>query len=298
MGATIAIALTVSSVAACTGATHSASRPDRPALPSRHFEAADPKTWTLPIEAYLPTDDEQKQISRAENTLIGDCMDRFGFDWHPAPELPKLGPKTLTDWRYGIHDAALADKRGYKPDADEQAAYDEAMERGAVDGTTSGGPDAKVLSGQIAKVAGKDVPAGGCAGQAKRKVTGGKPETPRLAQQISNDAFTRSKRDAKVAEAFRRWSSCMKDSGYPYKEPMDASDDPRFAAADVTTREIATATADIACRKRHHVAKLWFDAEVKLQNTAIETHAEELSAERKNLDTAVKRAARVLASGN
>ncbi|BFO16065.1 hypothetical protein SHKM778_24530 [Streptomyces sp. KM77-8] len=56
----------------------------------------------------------------------------------PAP----LGGTTLTDWRYGIHDAALASTRGYHPDAAQQEAYDEAMEAGAVD--LSGAPDSKV----------------------------------------------------------------------------------------------------------------------------------------------------------
>ncbi|MFH8409583.1 hypothetical protein ACH4FX_33095 [Streptomyces sp. NPDC018019] len=283
---------------AATGCGHSeygeAGSADRPPLPKKNFVAADPATWTLPIEAYLPTDDDEQQVKKARTLLVGDCMKDLGFNWRPAPDLPKLGPKTLTDWRYGIHDAVLAKKRGYKPDAAEQAAYDRAMSQGAVEDAAEEGAKEKALNGGVAEVGGKAVPKGGCVGQANHKISDGALERTAKAQGIANDAFTRSKRESKVVEAFAAWSSCMKEHGYNYKEPLDASDDSRFSGPEVTELEIATATADIVCRNRTHVAKIWFDAESELQNQAIDKNIEELVEARKSLDDTIKKAARVL----
>jgi hypothetical protein len=252
-------------------------------VPSRSYDADNPATWTLPIEAYLPTDDERSQLYRAKVALIGDCMKEAGYaEWRAAPELPKLGPKTLTDWRYGIHDEELAARRGYKPEAAEQAAYDEAVRAGAVDGTASGGREDKALSQ--------------CAQESMESLGGADAaEYGVLAESLSNETFLRSKREPEVVKAFAAWSSCMKSKGYSYKEPLDANDDPRFASAKPTKLELSTATADIACRQDTKVARTWWEAEVRLQKEAVERNAESLDEGREKLDNSVKDAAAVLA---
>lgn len=272
--------------ASCLASCSASPKPPSASAPSakqgRAADPANPATWTLPIEAYLPSDDEHQQITRARNALIDDCMQTAGFaDWQPAPELPKMGGKTMTDWRYGIHDGALAKKRGYKPDAAEQAAYDAVMHAGAVDGTGGNEPEAKELAG--------------CGSKAGAKISGNGEEFSQTAQDLGNEANIRAKQDPSVIAAFGAWSACMKQSGYSYKEPLDASDDPKFSSQEPTALEIATATADIACRNRTHVAKIWYDAEVKLQNAAVEKNAETLDRARKDLDAVVKNAAAVLA---
>ncbi|WP_420711037.1 hypothetical protein [Streptomyces sp. NRRL F-2580] len=279
--ATILTLVVFGAVAGCSpSSTSGGSQPLRSA-PARAFNEADPATWTLPMEGYLPSDDERSQVAKAKNLLIGDCMKKAGYgQWRPAPELPKMGPKTLTDWRYGIHDGELAKRRGYKPDEAEQAAYDAAVNVGAVDGTSAEGPDGKAL--QV------------CIGEARTKL-GGNPATyGEEAQKLGNEAFARSKEDLKVVAAFQAWSSCMKEQGYDYKQPLDASDDQRFGGRDVTAEEIATATADISCRNRTHVAKIWWEAESKLQTAALEKNAETLEKARKDLDASVKAVADVL----
>lgn len=287
-------ATTVASAAGCSLAATD-SKPSvvspRPTVP---FDAADPATWVLPIEGYLPSDSERKQISQARKILVGDCMKRFGFSWQPAPDLPRLGPKTLVDWRYGIHDMALAEERGYKPAAAEQEAYDKAVEAGALDKTTDSGPETHALEGGAPKVGGEPVPEGGCLGEADRKIAGG-AVTTEVAQKVSNEAFIQSQQHPKVVKAFRAWSACMKESGFAYARPLDASDDPRFGTPEVTSLEIRTATADIACRDRTDVARIWFEAETAIQKETIEARPEQLNKERESLDAAVKKAADVVA---
>ncbi|WP_329492673.1 hypothetical protein [Kitasatospora herbaricolor] len=265
------------SSASGTGAQDNA--PATGAASAAAVDPANPATWKLPLEAYLPSKTEDDQLRRATNSLNQSCMAKAGFaDWKPAPELPKLGPKTLTDWRYGIHDQELSSKRGYHPDAAEQSAYDEAMQKGAVSG----------LSGKAAETLDS------CGSQSKQRIGGGDKTYGELAQRLSSDAGLRAKQQPEVTAAFKAWSGCMKQSGYSYKEPLDASDDPKFNSKDVTRLEVDTALADLKCRTSTNVAKIWYDAEVKLQKEAEEKNAPALRAERKELDSYIKNAATAL----
>lgn len=244
------------------------------AAQARSGDPEDPATWKLPIETYLPTRAQARLVAGSRDALLDTCMADAGYPaWTPAPDLPEIGGKTLTDWRYGIHDAALAAQRGYHPDAAEQSAYDAAMEAGAVD---ESGADDGVLRGCVGEVDGQ-VPA-----------TTAKAA---LVQQISGDAFAQSEEAPAVVAVFAQWSSCMKDKGYAYAKPMDASDDPRFNDPDtVTGTEIVTATADIECRDKYHVEKTWFDAEAALQQAAIAQHQAELDQVKADTGRIVARA--------
>ncbi|MER6385330.1 hypothetical protein [Streptomyces sp. NPDC001250] len=234
----------------------------------------DPATWRLPVEAYMPTTTQARLVTETRDQLIGKCMSAAGYAaWKPAPDLPDLGGKTLADWRYGIHDGRLAAKRGYHPAEGEQKAYDKAVEAGAVD--ESGADEATLRR---------------CVEQTDGKVPDAQPRA--IVQQISGEAFDKSKEAPEVVAVFARWSSCMKDKGYSsYKQPLDASDDPRFTDPDkVTGKEIATATADLACRDKYDVARTWFDAESKIQRTEIAKHLKEFNEAAKASREAVDKA--------
>lgn len=233
----------------------------------------DPATWRLPVESYMPTKTQVQVVTTSRDELIDRCMSAAGFDaWKPAPDLPDLGGKTLTDWRYGLHDAELAAARGYHPDKGEQETYDKAMEAGAVD---ESGADEATLTGCVQKVGGQvpDV------------------QPPAIVEQINGESFVKSKTVPEVAEVFAKWSSCMKGKGYDYKQPLDASDDPAFGDPEkVTPEEIATAKADVACRDEHDVERAWFDAESKIQRAAIAEHLEEFNNAAKATKDAVAKA--------
>ncbi|WP_329403055.1 hypothetical protein [Streptomyces melanogenes] len=228
---------------------------DTPAAPAAVSDPGNPATWKLPIERYMVSKADARLVNTSRDSVIAACMKKAGFpNWVPAPDLPALGGKTETDWRYGIHDAVQAAKHGYHPDAAEQQAYDQAMMAGAVD---KAGADPKVLQG--------------CAESAGRTV----PTVTRsdLVEQIKGDSFKESTKDPKVTAVFAQWSACMKTKGYSYTKPMDANDEPRFNDPhNVSDVEIATAKADVACRTQHHVEKTWFDVEVTLQTKAIKVN--------------------------
>lgn len=235
-----------------------------------------PAAWHLPIEAYMPSKAEVRLIAGTRDNVIDQCMKSAGYDaWTPAPDLPEVGGKTLVDWRYGIHDPALAAARGYKPAAEEQTAYDQAIGKGAVD---ESGADPSVLKGCVQQADGT-VPAS--------------QQAP-LAQQISSESFKESMKAPAVVGVFAKWSTCMADKGYAYQKPMDANDDVRFADPHrVTAEEKDTAKADVACREKNHVEKTWFDAEVALQKTAIKAHQKALNEVKAANKSAVAKAASV-----
>ncbi|MGW0704260.1 hypothetical protein ACWD0A_34275, partial [Streptomyces sp. NPDC002867] len=241
-------------------------------------DPADPATWRLPIEAYGPTAAQTRLINQARDMVIDDCMKEAGYpDWKPAPDLPPLGGKTLTDWRYGIHDAALAATRGYKPALEQQKAYDAAMQEGAVD--ESGASDSALRS---------------CAAEADGPAP--RADASSLAQQVGSDSFQAATKDPAVIAVFEKWSSCMKEKGYTYKHPLEPVDDPRFTDPyDISKEEIATATADIACKKQYDVARVWFNAEAGRQQKAIKANQAAFDTMRAEAKSAVSKANAVTA---
>ncbi len=232
-----------------------------------------PATWRLPIESYMPTAQQARLVSSTRDELIDRCMDGSGYpQWKPAPDLPALGGTTLTDWRYGIHDAELASTRGYHPAATQQEAYDEAMELGAVD--TSGAPDSEVRA-CVAEIDGQVPPA----------------QPADIVQRVSGEAFQESMADPTVVEVFTKWSACMKTKGYEYENPMDANDDPRFNDPEqVTDLEIATANSDIACRDKYDVARTWFDVESTIQRNKIAQHLDKFNAAAESARETIRKA--------
>lgn len=240
-----------------------------------------------------PHPDEDKQISKAREALVDRCLRSFGFEPKPVPDLPPLGPSTLTDLRYGIHDAGAAAKWGYKTDPEQQAAYDAVVAQGVV-GEHSHPDEPAVLNGDVRTYHGKKVPEGGCSGEANRKISGEGSYYSKFAEGLGNAAWTKAKREPEVVKAFKAWSGCMKQEGYTYAEPMDAHEDPLFATPTSSADEITVARADVSCRDEHGVNRVWFEAESRLQRAAIEQNAERLDEEKKRLVDSVRNAAEIL----
>ncbi|MER6016343.1 hypothetical protein [Streptomyces bluensis] len=265
-----------------TPGSHAAERVARPQVPAAQASVGDPDdpaTWRLPIEAYMPTAAQERLITSTRDSLIDDCMSRAGYpQWTPAPDLPEMGGKTLTDWRYGVHDASAVARHGYDPAPADLAAYDEAMEVGAVD---ESGAD----QGQVKN----------CVIQVDGTVPSATP--PALVEQIKGESYEQSQKDSAVVSVFAKWSTCMKDKGYSYAEPLDASDDERFTDPyNATQEEIATAKADVACRDKYQLEKTWFDVEAALQRQAIEKNQDALEKAKSDTASAVLKAKTVAGS--
>ncbi|MFD9029735.1 hypothetical protein ACFVZW_01020 [Streptomyces sp. NPDC059567] len=237
----------------------------------------------------MPDKGQQELIRDARESLVASCMKRHGFAYKPAPKLPQYGPKSLTDLRYGIHDAEVAAQYGYKPAVD--LAMVAEQERKAMQSTVLPPEQEAVLTGQAGA---GTAPSGGCLGEAHSRIIGPGEAESTLPQDLANQAYIKSKESPAVRKAFSGWSACMKSQGYQYAEPMDAVNDRRFASMKAGSLELATAKADLGCREKNSVVKTWYTAEAELQKSAVERNAERLQTVRSDLEKAVKNAARVL----
>ena len=236
----------------------------------------DPATWTLPVQTYVPTPHQARAVMGSRDELMKACMTRAGFPhWRPSPDLPALGGTNDMDARYGINDLDQARQFGYHPDAQAQKQYDDAINADIA---------ARAKVGQKALL--------DCAGKADQVAPA--VRIPQLIDRIDGDSWKQAQTEPAVKKAFADWSACMDGKGYHYAKPMDANDDGTWWESETaTSREKAVAVADVQCRDKYHVERVWFDTEAGLQQKAIRQHAVTLDRLREGMQAAVARAAEV-----
>ncbi|MEV6006084.1 hypothetical protein AB0M29_04695 [Streptomyces sp. NPDC051976] len=242
------------------------------ATPSR------PADIVLPIAPYLFSDAQSSQLVAAHSELVAACMRRYGFGYSVASATAPNGGLPVNESRYGVMTPEQA-RYGYHFMAVE-------MRRQRAGAAPAQNPPkitpamAAVLSGTPGgSVNGHSVPSGGCNAEATVKLGGrnGRYGNPDIAESIQADSFTRSQSDARVLTVFAAWSACMRTGGYHYKDPNAATNDPRWSASpDPTATEIATATADVACKRRTNLVGVWSSVESGYQGAAIKLNAEAL----------------------
>ncbi|MFI7449984.1 hypothetical protein ACIBQX_21020 [Nonomuraea sp. NPDC049714] len=146
---------------------------------------------------------------------------------------------------------------------------------------------------------GREVPAGGCYGDALRQVAVGvQKDDEALVQRLKNTAYEQGAGDERVTAATERWSTCMAAAGLSYKTPEDAWQDPRWAAhrngGPLTPEEKSTASADMACKLQVDYLRVRSEAEIKAQHSVIEAHSAELKALKDDLQVRLSNAAKLL----
>ncbi|GAA1403495.1 hypothetical protein GCM10009639_48400 [Kitasatospora putterlickiae] len=264
----------------------------------------------LPIEAYLLTGEQGRQLATAKNALTDRCMARFGFTSiePPAPSGAGGATTNLTQRRYFVTNATEAAQYGYgsktpvtnaKPSAaPKPPAYELAL-TGSPNGAIAIMPGQTPQGGQ--DVNGQKVPPGGCLGEASGKL-GAAPANnnggdAQLALDVKDTGWKQSQTDPRLLAAFSAWSGCMKAKGYNYPTPMAATDDPQWQTLGASSEKARqTATADATCKAEHNVVGVWYTVESAYETALIEQNAEALSAIKQDIDKRVKLAAEALAS--
>jgi hypothetical protein len=259
----------------------------------------------LPLDAYLLTGDQLEVLTKAQNSLVSQCMKRFGLTYSLPSVTGQLnddGPKTRIDGRYGPQNAQRAAQWGYHPEGGAPKRdgvpwgkpggqeTPEAMTalRGTSDKAKKYGP-----GGQ--KINGRKVPDHGCLGEAARTLTGkadGSIGDHQLAIDLKFQTLERSLQDERTQAVFRKWSACMKERGFSYKDPLDALGDKAWSKTPMPTqREIQVATADSECRKEHNVVGVWYAVDYAYQEQAVDKNAEVLDSVGKSIEARMKAAA-------
>lgn len=249
---------------------------------------------TLPIEPYLFTSTQMHLQGAAMWTLESECMAKSGFALPPsginlkAPDLP------LMMMRYG-------------PDSEEEATAGYHYKVQWIDTHRGAAPppptysDAEKVALYGRRTSGVAPGSGGCAGAAKARLTTGGAVygAPDLPQQIQSQGYYESLSDPRVKSAFSQWSSCMKQAGYSYSDPVQAANDRKWSGinSQPAPDEIATAEADVRCKQQAHVVGTWFAVESALEKELMDKHAQELTALKVGMDTETRLVASIVSSG-
>ncbi|MEV0782976.1 hypothetical protein AB0I52_08310 [Streptomyces sp. NPDC050423] len=252
----------------------------------------------FPIEKYLPAVGEDARIAAASGEFIRVCMARFGY----AYKVPEISQSTLESKenganrvrRYGVSSATNAKINGYHlPGAGAPAAPGaEAQPMSETENKVFIGDQDPVNGAKPgAKVDGKVIPAGGCSGEAQRKL--GIKQRQRMAEKINNVSFARSQENPQVKKALKAWSECMARSGHSYRTPLEPLDDIQGQSAKPT--EISAASADVVCKDSVNLAGTWFAIESSIQEELISRNEEVLVADAKMFDSLVRRASAKIA---
>jgi len=253
------------------------------------------KGMVLPLEAYMETYPESVAIERAVQRLETQCMARYGFTYRPTP--PGAFPPPNNDdsnmaRRYGIADPAHAAKYGYTI-GDENDVPDS--------GPRLSTAEISVLTGRVAlrpnaakapsTYRGKSIPADGCQGESVTRV--GAAVDTGLPGRLDYESLTKSQADPRVQKVIGAWSDCMKSKGYTVDSPLNAADLAPHSSGEAGSAEITVATADVNCKQKTDLVKVWFSVESAIQRRQVEQNHLALQDVRDRITAAVKASAAV-----
>jgi hypothetical protein len=217
----------------------------------------------LPIERLQFSEFEVVRLIRAQDVLTVRCMRRYGLAYRPLRANGAAGPPSSpNERRYGLTDPGSAAIKGYH--RAETVPRVRAAELSADEELVLFGP--QPARARAATFRGRRVPDRGCAGEAQHRLAGdGQLGDSAALVRINVDGWELAKADPRVQAVFGEWSGCMKRAGLQYADPMAANNDRRFRTAAPTRSEIATAVADVECKRQTNVVGVWFAVEEAVQ---------------------------------
>lgn len=307
VAATLAVAL-VPALAGCGDSSGPSDDKDLPVTPPSVSDIPTLDTvrhLRLPSEAYKPTAAEQSLVTDATEKLIAECMSQFGFTWTAKPS--RMRQVNQADRAYGVADLTTAQKYGYRlpPTDNRSGTGDKDGRQGA--GRSYSPSELLVLTGSKTGEESKDetknpgsyqgrqIPAGGCAAQSRKQVTGVNEIDPSgLADSITAAMWQKSKSDQRVIKVIKEWSACMRESGHNYPSPVDVGDPKWSSSAEPSAAEIQTAVTDVKCKQRTNLIGVWFSVESGYEKQAIQQNIEQLTRIKKLWSEAARKAARLL----
>ncbi|MEU6672214.1 hypothetical protein [Streptomyces sp. NPDC046727] len=288
----------------CCAVAGCADVSDRPAVASP-VGTPTPRSMSelrLPLNAYLPTPEQQARLGYLTYRVQQVCMQRYGFRYlrNLSAEQVRTTLATQSEYdsrRYGISDGRVAAVHGYRlSSASAGSAAPQPIgsltenQRTVLSGQTADGHRVRTYRH-------KPVPPGGCAGEAQRVLhPGGEAEAEKgydLVTKLRRIGFLDSRGDRRIMRVNAAWSACMRRKGLSYRGPDAASTDARWtgrAAGGTPSRtEIKVALADVSCKYATNLLGVNFAVEAESENDLIGKNRHALEAVRVLRDTEVAR---------
>ncbi len=263
---------------------------------------------TFPLDAYEAAPEQQDALTRAQNTLTGRCMTRFGFVFH-APEQPPVSASESNARVFGLADPETAARYGYQnpsmADAPRQRGSDRQLteaEELALMGEDDLNPadmpsnleDAEKGGGSDVKLNGQRLPIGGCVRESFLKLYARKANEVDIlfVFNLKSEADSKALEDSRVRAVSKRWSECMAKAGYTVADPMKAARELGFSEGALSSaRAITAAKADVRCKEQVNLVGVRYAVTVAYQKQLIEKHAETLSLAKQQLESRLALAA-------
>ncbi len=224
----------------------------------------------LPLDRSQLTPVEELEVIKARNTVMERCLAAHGL----AFTFPPIDPvrDAAKPRRHGLVDAAEAAAYGYR----EPAVF-------APRAADRPPPPPAVLAMLTGRGEGRDVPPGGCAGEADRTLApDAKPGQEPVSFALSRQSYAITRATPPVTAAAAAWSRCMAEAGFRYADPQAAIEDPAFAAGRASAREIAVAGQDVRCKERTGWVRTWVAVERVVQEALVPHHAADLVREQQH----------------
>ncbi|WSQ09080.1 hypothetical protein OG604_15590 [Streptomyces sp. NBC_01231] len=254
-------------------------------------------TNRLPMARYSYSVAQNTAIESAQHVLTRRCLKTYGIAYEPPEQAPDT-PRPA-DRRYGLSSASEAARFGYHPNRD-AAQLPEGPRLSKGDLTVFYGKRGVPQgSGEKLTYKGKEVPDDGCFGQSVSKLSKeyDDPAGAAVASRIANESYQDSLADPAVREGFRKWSGCMRSSGFRYSSPMDPLNTAAFQGDEISAKEKQTATADVRCKEETGLLAIWFTAETDIQKADIKKNSEALEELRTAHQEKAEAARRIVAEG-
>ncbi|WP_411082656.1 hypothetical protein [Streptomyces sp. cmx-18-6] len=248
--------------------------------PSRVPSAGLTKGMALPLEQYMVSYADEIAVQRARDVAEIACMRRYGFvDWRTedlGTSPPPADNASNMPRRYGLTVLAEAQEFGYRVPA---------SGRDSTPPPEQDEPDAEKVwrgaegSEKATSFKGRELPEGGCSGEVDRKVGSLDVE---LVEQLSAESFERSQQVPAVKAAMARWADCMNARGHDVKTVWDAGDLASANAPTASSKEISIATAEVECKEKTDLVKVWYTEESAIQKQLIASHTSLLDRAQKS----------------
>jgi len=284
----LALAVGLVTAISITGCT----RPYSPTVPPLSISSGSPQLDVLPLQRYELTYDEAAVLHDAMRVLRSRCLARFGVVGTDSTMVDPTAFESSNIRRYGITDSHQAATWGYSlppsggaSDSPVEWNPSEAERLTATGATTTGEPLG--LDDIPIDKYGRQLPDGGCAGEAERRLNTRVSSDQGLVVDLQNQAFAASERDSRVQIAWSAWTSCMANRGYSYTSPWEPNDK---LWTGRKTEERTTAVADSACRQQTQLLNIWGSVESGYQLQLIEKHRTTLTRLRETRDDTLRRA--------
>ncbi|GAA0933775.1 hypothetical protein GCM10009560_40280 [Nonomuraea longicatena] len=270
------------------GAASACSVPQERTPPAAPVQLAVPepgeeaRRLMVPFDAYNFSPAEIMTLEVAEDLLIRDCMQGRGLTWQALPGPPANESAPPNRRRYGVIEPRIVDVYGYRPPPDRPAVL--ARKTNDLAARITAAPP------EVKKAAKR------CLDQARDKLADGAPKADAgFFSRTIFASFDASKRDKKVVQAFRSWSTCMAGEGFRYPDPLAAITDARWGTKELSEKEIRTAQTDLRCKERSGLVAIWAAAENRIQNDIITAHPDKFRALKAVKEMQLSAARRVIA---